>query len=100
MLFPKEQRHTVAQYITATLTGAITGTMKKSMTYDEFIKICEKARRQQISLTQIEEYVTRYTPSFLCVYDILLNRLETNWRSMLQKKAPINKRTYELKFLV
>lgn len=99
LLFPKEQRHTTGQYITAALTGAINGKMQKSITREEFIKMCETARKQQLSLSQLEEYISKNATPSLDIYGIIVDRLDVNWESMLQKKAPINRRTYELQFL-
>jgi hypothetical protein len=82
------------------LTGAITGVMNKSITLIEFIKICEKARKQKIELSQLEEYISKNTQPSLDVFATIINRLDNDWRGMLEKKTPINRRTYELKFLI
>lgn len=100
LLFPKGQRHTVTQYITAALTGAIDGKMKKSITREEFIGMCEKARKQQMPLSQLEGYISKNATPSLDLYGTIIDRLDREWRGILAKKAPINRRTYELQFLI
>lgn len=100
LLFPKEQPHAVGQYITAALTGAINGKMKKSITLEEFIKICEKARKQELSLSRLEEYISKNATPSLDIYEVIIDRLDRDWQEILKKKAPINRRTFELKSLI
>jgi hypothetical protein len=100
LLFPAGEKHTMSQYMTAALTGAIDGKMKKTITLSEFMKICEKARKQGIQLSMIEEYISKNAQPSLDIYAIIIDRIDRDWRDMLGMRSPINRRMTALKSLI